>query len=91
MTIELMLQPEEEAKLLSLAQSRGFTVGEIIREAVVDFLKEQPLTADMRPVATAADIVLKHFRDIPPAERTHRVDGASEHDHYIYGCPKRGD
>ena len=43
-----------------------------------------------RPLQTAADIVLSHMRKVP-AEimATMPTDGASQHDHYIYGWPKR--
>ena len=43
-----------------------------------------------RPLQTAADIILSHFRDIPPEFMAKMpTDGASQHDHYIYGWPKR--
>jgi hypothetical protein len=43
-----------------------------------------------RPLQTAADIVLSHMRKVPPEiMATMPKDGASQHDHYIYGRPKR--
>jgi hypothetical protein len=43
-----------------------------------------------RPLQTAADIVLFHMRQVPPEMMaTMPTDGASQHDHYIYGWPKR--
>ena len=42
------------------------------------------------PLQTAADIVLRHVRNVPhEIMATMPKDGASQHDHYIYGLPKR--
>jgi plasmid stability protein len=42
------------------------------------------------PLQTAADIVLASMRNVPPEiMATMPEDGASQHDHYIYGWPKR--
>ena len=42
------------------------------------------------PLATAARIILDSMRDIPPEIMAAMpTDGASQHDHYIYGWPKR--
>ena len=42
------------------------------------------------PLQTAADIVLARVRKVPPEiMATMPKDGASQHDHYIYGWPKK--
>lgn len=42
------------------------------------------------PLQTVADIVLSRMRDVPPEIMAAMPkDGASQHDHYIYGWPKR--
>jgi hypothetical protein len=42
------------------------------------------------PLQTAADIVLDCMRDVPAEVMAAQPkDGASQHDHYIYGWPKR--
>jgi len=42
------------------------------------------------PLKTAADIILESMRQIPSEiMATMPKDGASQHDHYIYGWPKR--
>jgi hypothetical protein len=49
-----------------------------------------PESAAERPLQTAADIVLASMRNVPPEiMATMPQDGASQHDHYIYGWPKR--
>ncbi len=43
-----------------------------------------------RPLQTVAEIILSSMRDVPPEiMATMPSDGASQHDHYIYGWPKR--
>ncbi|MGO9270960.1 MAG: hypothetical protein ACLQOO_12015 [Terriglobia bacterium] len=43
-----------------------------------------------KPLQTVADIILAHMRQVPPEiMETMPKDGASQHDHYIYGWPKR--
>jgi hypothetical protein len=43
-----------------------------------------------RPLQTVADIVVGSMRKVPPEiMATLPKDGASQHDHYIYGWPKR--
>jgi hypothetical protein len=42
------------------------------------------------PLQTAADIILDSMRTVPPEVMAAMPkDGASQHDHYIYGWPKR--
>jgi hypothetical protein len=42
------------------------------------------------PLQTAADIILESMRSIAPeVMATMPTDGASQHDRYIYGWPKR--
>jgi len=42
------------------------------------------------PLQIAAEIVLRHMRNLPPEiMNAMPEDGASQHDHYIYGWPKR--
>lgn len=89
MTITLPLKPQEEASLIAMAQAKGLTVDAFVREELDRILAGQ-LPAGDRPLQTAADIVLECMRDAP-AEDMARMphDGASQHDHYIYGWPKR--
>jgi hypothetical protein len=48
------------------------------------------LKAAARPLQTAADIVLDCLRDVPAEViAAQPKDGASQHNHYIYGWPKR--
>jgi hypothetical protein len=92
MTITLPLQPQEEARLVALAQARGITTDTLVREALDNFLADAPGEPDepkgeSRPIW---DVMLDNMRDVSPEEfAALPKDGASEHDHYLYGHPKR--
>jgi hypothetical protein len=89
MTITLPLQPQEEANLIAMAEAKGLTVNDLIREALERILTERQPDAE-KPLQTAADIVLERMRNVPTDAMARMPrDGASQHDHYIYGWPKR--
>jgi hypothetical protein len=82
LTIEL--SDEQATAILAKAAAEGLSV-----EAWIQKLADQEPVAD-RPPQTAADIVLSHMRKVPTEiMATMPRDGASQHDHYIYGWPKR--
>ena len=60
------------------------------REQQLAHPEEKPSATTERPLQTAAEIILASMRDVPPEiMATLPPDGASQHDHYIYGWPKR--
>lgn len=81
------LPDEQAAALTAKAAAAGLTL-----EAWLNKLagaEPSPPSAE-RPLQTAADIVLSHMRKVPPEiMETMPQDGASQHDHYIYGWPKK--
>jgi plasmid stability protein len=81
-TIEL---PDETAAVLKAkAAAEGLSVEEWIQR-----LAEQARSND-RPVQHIADIICENMKDVPPEIMAAMPeDGASQHDHYIYGWPKR--
>jgi plasmid stability protein len=84
MTLTINLSDEEAEVLQARAAAEGLSL-----EAWIQKLGRQDQNAE-RPLQTAADIVLSHMRQIPPeVVATMPADGASQHDHYIYGWPKR--
>ncbi len=87
MTLTLNLSDERAIALQAKAAAEGLSL-----EAWIEKLAEpaEPQTPAARPLQTAADIVLSHMRNVPPEiMATMPTDGASQHDHYIYGWPKR--
>ena len=78
------LTDEQATALQAKAAAEGLSL-----EAWLEKLAE-PQPDATRPLQTAADIVLSHMRKVPPEiMATMPTDGASQHDHYIYGWPKR--
>jgi hypothetical protein len=77
------LSDEQAAALNAKAAAEGLTL-----EAWFKKLAEEG-PSGQRPLQTAAEIVLERMRNVPPEimEAMPR-DGASQHDHYIYGWPK---
>ena len=81
------LPDEQAAALTAKAAAAGLTL-----EAWLSKLAgAEPSTPSAeRPLQTAADIILSHMRKVPPEiMETMPKDGASQHDHYIYGWPKK--
>jgi plasmid stability protein len=78
------LPDEQAAALKARAAREGLTLEDWFRK----WAEEQPPA--MQPLQTAADIVLGRMRNVPPdIMAAMPKDGASQHDHYIYGWPKR--
>jgi hypothetical protein len=82
--IEFTVTDDQAAALKAKAAAAGLTL-----EAWLSTLANEESAAE-RPLQTAADIVLSHMRNVPPeVMATMPKDGASQHDHYIYGWPKK--
>ena len=74
---------EREVKLLNPHDLRAF------REWFAQYDADRNI-ADEKPLQTIANIVLEAMRSVPPEAFANRPkDGASEHDHYLYGHLKR--
>jgi hypothetical protein len=83
MVIEL---PDDQAAALKAkAEAAGLTL-----EPWLNTLAGAESPAELRPLETAASIVLDRMRRVPPEIMAAMPeDGASQHDHYIYGWPKK--
>jgi len=78
------LPDEQAAALKAKAAAAGLTLEAWLKKLAT---LEPP---DERPLEAAAEIVLSHMRNVPPEiMATMPKDGASQHDHYIYGRPKK--
>jgi hypothetical protein len=82
--VTLIEIPDDQAAALKAkAAAQGLTL-----EAWLEKLAAPEPTE--RRLHKAAEIVLSHMRNIPPEIMAGMpADGASEHDHYIYGRPKK--
>ena len=93
--MNLSLTAAEEAKLAAQARARGTTPEALVREAILPviaasetkLLQPQEAADAHRPISQIIAGIMKDS----PAEELAKLpkDGASEHDHYIYGWPKR--
>ena len=82
MTTEL--SDEQAAALNAKAAAEGLTLETWLKQLAC---AEPPVE---QPLKTAADIVLNRMRNVPPEMMAAMPkDGASQHDHYIYGWPKK--
>ena len=80
------LADDEAAALKAKATAVGLTLEAWLKQMAG--VEETP--SGGQPLQTAADIVLNCMRDVPPEVMAAMPrDGASQHDHYIYGWPKR--
>jgi hypothetical protein len=92
MTITLPLKPQEEARLLAAAQARGVSTDSFLRDALNRILADSPPLpespkTEARPIW---EVMLDNMEGIPQEEFAKLPrDGASEHDHYLYGHPKQ--
>jgi len=92
MTITLPLQPLEEARLVAMAQAKGLSTDALVREAIDKILADAPahLAGRSREPRPIWEVMLDSIKEIPPEEFSKLPkDGASEHDRYLYGHPKR--
>lgn len=79
------LPDEQAAALKARAAAAGLTL-----EAWLQNLAEQELPPPSRPRRHIADVIVENMSNVPPdIMASMPKDGASQHDHYIYGWPKR--
>lgn len=84
MTLLIELPDDQAAVLKAKAAAEGLSLAEWIQQ-----LAEQPPAAGP-PQRHIADVICENMRDVPPEIMAAMPsDGASQHDHYIYGWPKR--
>lgn len=93
MTLTLELSPERESALKAQAEARGLSIAEWLLQLAEEAAPaaEPPTPAGQAPVQRPIwEVILERMKALPPEvfERL-PTDGASEHDHYLYGAPKR--
>jgi|ERR1035438_3270687 plasmid stability protein len=83
--------PDDKAEVLRARAARhGLTLESWMRQMADEDIDSEIDPSDPHPLQTVANIVLDAMRPVPPEAFANRPkDGASEHDHYLYGHPKR--
>jgi hypothetical protein len=88
MIVTLDVSNEQLAALKAEAAAHGLTVESWLKEIVEQHLQATPTTSrtDQCPIW---EVITERMKTVPP-EVFERLpeDGASEHDHYLYGLPK---
>ncbi|HTX39214.1 MAG TPA: hypothetical protein VME43_29520 [Bryobacteraceae bacterium] len=83
MTLTIDLPEEQTAALAAKAQAQGLSPEEYARQVLEHDLES---TAP-RPIW---EVIAENMRRVPPEDLAAMPkDGASEHDHYSYGLPKK--
>ena len=82
MSLTINLSPENEAALIAKAQAQGVSA-----EAFAQRVLQREISAPRRHISEA---IRENMKDVP-RELLDQLpeDGASQHDHYIHGLPKR--
>ena len=77
--------PDEQAAVLKAkAAAEGLSLEAWLQKLAKE---ERPRS---RPLRHIADVILENMKDVPPEIMACMPqDGASQHDHYIYGWPKK--
>jgi len=79
------LSDEQAAALQAKEAAAGLTLEAWLKQLAG--AEEQP---PIQPLRHIADMILENMRDVPAEVMASMPeDGASQHDHYIYGWPKR--
>jgi hypothetical protein len=79
------LSDEQAEALKAKAAAEGLSL-----EAWLQKLAQQESPPAARPLQHIADIIVESMKNVPPEIMAAMPkDGASQHDHYIYGWPKK--
>jgi hypothetical protein len=91
MSLTLRLSDEQATALQAKAAAEGLSLDEWIQKlAEPEPAKTGPSQHEPKPRRHIAEIIAESMKDVPPEiMATMPKDGASQHDHYIYGWPKR--
>jgi plasmid stability protein len=85
MTLTIHLPDEQQAALASKARAQGVSAEEYARQVLA-----RDLETGARPRRHISEVIRENMSKVPPEIMARMPkDGASEHDHYIYGWPKR--
>jgi hypothetical protein len=86
MTLTIDLPADQQAALAAQAQAQGISAEEYARQVLAHAI-EAGTPSRRRHIS---DVILEKMSKVPPEiMATMPKDGASQHDHYIYGLPKR--
>jgi hypothetical protein len=82
---QIYVDPRQDEQLQQLAHSRKVPVSHLIREAIAEYLVEQQAPPILERPEDHPLWGIVGILDDPDAP----TDGSINHDHYLYGAPKR--
>jgi hypothetical protein len=68
MTITLPLEPQKQAKLIALAQAKGLSADELVREAIDKILAETSEVTSLKEPTRSLRGLLAKYGPVPSAE-----------------------
>ena len=84
MTLNIELPEAQTAALTAKAQASGLSAEQYAQQVLEENLTIKPESRHI------SEVIAEIMADVPPEEFAKLPkDGASEHDHYLYGHPKR--
>jgi hypothetical protein len=91
MTTRIDLPPEKEAALRAQAEAVGLSAEDFATETLYQALAARQSAGGTGGSETpVSELIREIWADMPAdVRRSLPSDGASEHDHYIYGWPKK--
>jgi hypothetical protein len=92
MSLTIDLPGEAERALQNKARAAGVTAEQYAQRLLERDLGTagEGTASAQQPLRNVADAILHRMRELPPeAFEGLPADGASQHDHYLYGSPKR--
>ncbi len=90
MTLILEMPDNKEAALKAKAQAQGVSAEQYVQRIVDRDLQEPIIPASGSPRRHISEVIREIMSDVPLEDfESLPRDGASEHDHYLYGSPKR--
>ncbi len=71
MTLIVPLEPQDEAKLMAVAQGRGVSADQLVREAIHKILSDAPEASTSREPTRSLRGLLAKYGPAPSAEEIH--------------------
>ena len=88
MTVTIELSEEQAEAMEAQAAAQGISVEDWLQQ-IAERQAQAPFEHKLSR-RHISEVIRDNMKDVPPEDLAQLpVDGASEHDHYIYGWPKR--
>ncbi len=90
MTVTIKLSDEQAAALQARAAEEGISVDDLLQRLAEEYAQARVVSSNESSRRPVWAIISERMNSVP-SEVFEKLplDGASEHDHYLYGSPKR--